>query len=171
MAVEIMDARQAQQSFRRMAFEIREQNYNAQRLVLAGIWERGYHCAEAIAGALRPLLPVELGHDAMQCFSLPKDAKMSDALSDAVRGAHVVLVDDVLFTGVTLFEALRAVADCEPARVQTALLINRGHRLLPIRADYVGLELASTAADYVRVEMDALGQVRAAWLDTHKLAG
>jgi pyrimidine operon attenuation protein/uracil phosphoribosyltransferase len=81
-----------------------------------------------------------------------------------VEDAHIILVDDVLFTGRTIRAALDALSDYgRPARIELAVLIDRGHREMPISADYVGITLDTRRLDHVKVsleEIDGLDQVR-----------
>jgi pyrimidine operon attenuation protein/uracil phosphoribosyltransferase len=151
-------------ALKRMAHEIVERNKGADRLVLMGIRTRGVPLAQRLAanlaaiegddvpaGSLDVTLyrddyartgPRPLGHT-----SFPKD----------IDGCVVVLVDDVLYTGRTIRAAMDAVMDYgRPTAIQLAVLVDRGHRELPIRADYVGKNLPTAADDDVRVHVTEL---------------
>ncbi len=147
----------------RMAHEILERNRGLDGVVLLGIQVGGVWLADLLGAAIATIeRPVPVGSiDA----ALYRDdigmrpvspAARSDVPVD-VDGATVVLVDDVLFTGRTVRAALDAVADYgRPRTVQLAVLVDRGHRELPIRPDYVGKNLPTSAHEEVRATVDGV---------------
>ncbi len=149
----------------RIAHEILERNGGADRLVLLGIPTRGLPLAERLAAKLAE---VEPGFDAAaRCGALditmyrddlhrhPTRAIGATTLPPAgIDGAVVVLVDDVFHTGRTIRAALDAVKDLgRPSAVQLAVLVDRGHRELPIRADFVGKNLPTSRSERVDVHL------------------
>lgn len=148
----VLDSRDIARALSRISHEILERNKGSQSLVLLGIPTRGVHMASRIAGRIeaiegRPVaigsLDVTLYRDDLQ--SQPTRAPRHTEVPGGVDGKVVVLVDDVLFSGRTIRAALDALTDLgRPAAVQLAVLVDRGHRELPIRADYVGKNLPTS---------------------------
>lgn len=155
----ILDEGAMQRALTRISFEILEKNHGAGRLLLAGIRTRGAPLAERLADRLaaaeghRPpviALDVRPLRDDLPpgARTVPPDLPAHPAL----EGCTVVLVDDVLYTGRTVSAAIEAVRLMGRAeRIQLAALIDRGHRELPIRADYVGKNLPTARAERVNV--------------------
>ena len=141
----------------RIAHEIAERNEGVEAVVLVGIRRRGVPLAQRIAAALADFegarvpvgsLDITLYRDALSMRG-PAPIVHSTSIPIDITGRTVVLVDDVLYTGRTIRAALDALADLgRPARIQLAVLIDRGHRELPIRADFVGKNVP-TAGDEV----------------------
>jgi pyrimidine operon attenuation protein / uracil phosphoribosyltransferase len=160
-----MDADAIRKAIRRIAHEIIEQNPDLSRLVVAGIPTRGVEVARRIAEHIesvegtRPeegIVDVSMHRDdlatrerftAVEASRLPFD----------LEGRTVVLVDDVLYTGRSCRAAMDAVASFgRPARIQLAALVDRGHRELPIRADFVGRNVPTERSEKIRVRFENL---------------
>ena len=154
----IMDADGIRRALTRIAFEIIEKNKGAEHLLLAGIRTRGIYLAQRIAqklGEVEGTTPpvIELDVTPWRDDMPRQDAPMPspDARMD---GKDVVLVDDVLFTGRTIRAALDALMDIgRPAAVELAVLVDRGHRELPIRPDYIGKNLPTSHEERVCVRL------------------
>lgn len=158
--VQVMDTDQVRRSITRMAHEILERNRGAQTIAVVGIRTRGEHLARRIALKLEEIEgpPVPLG---VVDITLYRDDLSKVAEQPLVRGTDlpfdvgkhvVVLVDDVLYTGRTVRAGLDAVMDFgRPRAVQLAVLCDRGHRELPIRADYVGKSFPTSRSQLVEV--------------------
>ena len=154
----------------RIAHEILEHHRSADGLVLAGIPTRGLPLAHRIAGRIRELDGTEVAVVGLDVRSYRDDlaiktrslANQTDPLVD-VNGSKVVIVDDVLFTGRTARAALDALTDLgRPQRAQLAVLVDRGHRELPIKADYVGKNIPTSQEERVQVrlmEVDGVDEV------------
>jgi len=155
----------------RIAHQILEKTRGGQDLVLLGIPTRGEPLAARLAGRITAFADVEVGLGSLD-ITLYRDDLRSQAVrplgrtvepAGGIDGRLVVLVDDVLFSGRTVRAALDAINDLgRPRAVQLAVLIDRGHRELPIRADYVGKNLPTSVAQQVRVslvETDGVDQV------------
>jgi pyrimidine operon attenuation protein/uracil phosphoribosyltransferase len=154
----VLSADDVRRATTRMAHEILERNRGVDGLVLLGVHQGGVWLAERLAGEIGRIehaVPVgtidaSLYRDDIGLRPVP-EAGRSDIPVD-VDGATVVLVDDVLFTGRTVRAALDAVADYgRPQAVQLAVLVDRGHRELPIRADFVGKNLPTSRLEKVVV--------------------
>jgi pyrimidine operon attenuation protein/uracil phosphoribosyltransferase len=155
----------------RIAHQILEKTRGGQDLVLLGIPTRGEPLAARLAARIAAFADVEVGLGTLD-ITLYRDDLRSHAVrplgrtvepAGGIDGRLVVLVDDVLFSGRTVRAALDAITDLgRPSAVQLAVLIDRGHRELPIRADYVGKNLPTSVAQQVRVslvETDGTDQV------------
>lgn len=157
----IMTGEEMRRALTRIAHELLERNGGARDLVLVGVQTRGvplaHRLAELVSGIEGEPVPVgsldiTLHRDDVHLRALlPMQAT---DLPVSVSGRRVVLVDDVLFTGRTVRAAMDAVMDLgRPIKVQLAALIDRGHRDLPIRADYVGKNIPSALTEDIRVRL------------------
>lgn len=172
--VPIMDAEAIRRALRRVAHEIIEQNADLKSVVLAGIPSRGVEIARRIAEFISAIekINIETGvvDVAMHRDDVGTRAELpvvhESKLPLPLEGRTVIIVDDVLFTGRTVRAAMDAINSFgRPARIQLAVLIDRGHRELPIRADYVGKNLPSAASEKVRVRLEQTdGEPDAVWL-------
>src|SRR5215212_496286 len=144
---EIMDAAALSRALRRIAHEIVEANSDLVAVVLAGIPSRGNDIAQRIAQNIQALRGVGVDTGvvdvAMHRDDVGTRAELpvvrASRLPHPLEGRTVIIIDDVLFTGRTVRAAMDAISSFgRPARIQLAVLIDRGHRELPIRADYVG---------------------------------
>ncbi len=161
----VMDAEALRRAVVRMAHEILERNRTAEPLVLLGIRTRGVPLAERLAAAIeaiegtRPptgLLDIARHRDDRRATgTAPVDATPRvPATPVPVTGRHVVIVDDVLYTGRTVRAAMDALIELgRPATIQLAVLIDRGHRELPIRPDYVGKNVPTSSREHVAVRL------------------
>ncbi len=165
MIVEVMDAEAIGRSIRRMAHEIVETGAPMGRLLLAGIPTRGVEVARRLADQLEGItgLKPELGSVdvSMHRDDLATRARMTTVepmrLPLDLDDRTLILVDDVLFTGRSVRAAMDAVASYgRPARIQLVALVDRGHRELPIRADFVGKNVPTEIAEKIRVRFDNL---------------
>ena len=149
----ILDHGQILQKLKRMAFEIYEQNFEEQKLVLAGIHENGYLLAQLLEKELRAISPLEIQLLEVRLHKtepLAHDLHITP-LPDSLKDTAVVLVDDVLNTGKTLAYTLRVFLEKDCKRLEIATLINRHHPLYPIAATYTGYSLATTLREHIRV--------------------
>jgi len=159
MSSVILEPRVLQRTIARMAHEVAERNPQSADLALVGIQKGGVALAGRLAAALERILghavPVGLLDVAMYRDDLDRRAApalMPTEVAFPLEGRMVVLVDDVLYSGRTVRAALDALADLgRPRRVQLAVLVDRGHRELPIRADFVGKNLPTSTQQFVDV--------------------
>jgi len=161
-AVPIMDAETIRRALQRIAHEITERNPQLAQIVLAGIPSRGVEIAQRIAVFIYEFqkIRVETGvidvamhrDDVGTRSELPivRESKLPLPLEERT----VIVVDDVLYTGRTVRAAMDAINSFgRPARIQLAVLIDRGHRELPIRPDYVGKNLPTSGAEKIQVQL------------------
>jgi pyrimidine operon attenuation protein/uracil phosphoribosyltransferase len=153
-----MDEADMARALRRIAHEIVERNRGVHDLVVIGIPRRGVPLARRIAAHLRDIENREVSTGALDVALYRDDyntrhaTPQSSTISFDITSKTVVLVDDVLFTGRTVRAALHALNDLgRPAAVQLAVLVDRGHRELPIRADFVGKNAPTSRDDDVQV--------------------
>jgi pyrimidine operon attenuation protein / uracil phosphoribosyltransferase len=156
-----MDPGDVERALTRIAHEVLERNHGADGVVLVGIHTRGAPLAKRLAVAMEKIedVPVRAGSLDIGLYrddldTRPKTELGRTEVPEPIDGATVVLVDDVLYTGRTIRAALDALADLgRPARVQLAVLVDRGHRELPIRPDYVGKNLPTADDERVTVHV------------------
>lgn len=154
-----MDAGDVQRAVWRIAHEVVERNRGTEHLVLVGLQTGGVWFAEALAGVIGkawgervPVGALDVSYYRDDLGLRPVLAVSTTEVPVALDGSSVVLCDDVIFTGRTVRAALNALGDLgRPACVQLAVLVDRGHRELPIRADYVGKNLPTSRAETVEV--------------------
>lgn len=156
----VLDADGVRRSLTRIAHEILERNGGAGEIVLVGIAARGDDLARRIAGELERIEGVQVPVGVLDITFYRDDIGLRAEAPEVhetridfdVTGGTVVLVDDVLYTGRTIRAAMDALVDFgRPRAIQLAVLVDRGHRELPIRADFVGKNIPTRAEDLVRV--------------------
>src|SRR6266571_3779415 len=160
--VPVMDAEAIRRALRRIAHEIIERNPRLEQVVLAGIPERGVEIARQIAGFTREIANAEIETGVIDVAMHRDDVGTRPELP-VVRASKlplpledrtVIIVDDVLYTGRTVRAAMDAINSFgRPARIQLAVLIDRGHRELPVRADYVGKNLPTATREQIQVRL------------------
>ena len=161
-AVPIMDAEAIRRAIRRIAHEIIERNPQLAKVVLVGIPSRGVEIAERIAAFIHEIEEIDIETGAID-VAMHRDDVGTRAELPVVRasklplpleGRTVIIVDDVLYTGRTVRAAMDAINSFgRPARIQLAALVDRGHRELPIRPDYVGKNLPTAGSEKVQVRL------------------
>src|SRR6184192_3494942 len=174
-AVPIMDAEAIRRALQRIAHEIIEGNPQLSKVVLAGIPSRGVEIAQRIAAFIHEIEEIDIETGAID-VAMHRDDVGTRAELPVVRasklplpleGRTVIIVDDVLYTGRTVRAAMDAINSFgRPARIQLAALVDRGHRELPIRPDYVGKNLPTATRDQIQVRMQETdNQPDAVWLE------
>ena len=158
-ATNVMDDGEIRRALKRIAHEIVERNKGAENLVIIGVQSRGVPMAQRLAKLIGEIEGIEIPVGSLNVALYRDDYATRSArtmsASDIpfdVTDKNVILVDEVLFTGRTTRAALDAIMDLgRPAVIQLAVLIDRGHRELPIRADYVGKNLPTALREIVEV--------------------
>ncbi|MCB2833468.1 bifunctional pyr operon transcriptional regulator/uracil phosphoribosyltransferase PyrR [Streptococcus dysgalactiae] len=154
---EIVDDVTMKRAITRITYEIIERNKQLDNMVLAGIKTRGVFLARRIQERLRQLEGLELPIGELDIKPFRDDVKVDEdttLMPVDITGKDVILVDDVLYTGRTIRAAIdNLVSLGRPARVSLAVLVDRGHRELPIRADYVGKNIPTSSVEEIIVEV------------------
>jgi len=158
----IMNAREMQRAIKRMAHEIVEANKGVENLVLLGVQRRGVPLAAKLADAISQIEGTEVPRGALDITFYRDDlSKLGPAPQVAstempfdVSEKIVILVDDVLYTGRTVRAALDVIMDWgRPEAIRLAVLVDRGHRELPIRPDFVGKNVPTSAREIIKVKV------------------
>ncbi len=153
----VLDSDQMRRSLSRMSHEIIERNRGVDDIILVGIKTRGAFLAQRIANFIERVENVKI-----ECYSMDINAWRDDLIEDYplpdihfnVLNKKVILVDDVLFKGRTIRAALSGINHYGRAKeIQLAVLVDRGHRELPIRADYIGKNIPSSLDETIKVKM------------------
>jgi pyrimidine operon attenuation protein/uracil phosphoribosyltransferase len=158
----IMTKEDIKRTLARIAHEIIEQNELLKELILVGVHTRGVPLAKRLAanieGFAKVKIPVDtldisLYRDDLSSLDLKPVVKLTD-ITATIDGKSIVLVDDVLYTGRSIRAAMDALTDLgRPRSIQLAVLVDRGHRELPIRADYVGKNIPSSKHEEIKVQL------------------
>lgn len=172
---EIMNAPGLNRTLSRLANEIVEKNRGVDNLVMVGIRTRGVHVAQRLSEKIEQIetrrIPLgsldvtfyrdDLSYNQRGTMRRMKQSRVQmTELPFDLEGKVVILVDDVLYTGRTIRAALDALMDFgRPAKIQLLVIVDRGHRELPIRADYVGKEVVTTLGEEVRVKLASVDGV------------
>ncbi|PYI98095.1 MAG: bifunctional pyr operon transcriptional regulator/uracil phosphoribosyltransferase PyrR [Verrucomicrobia bacterium] len=174
-AVPVMDAEAMRRALRRVAHEIIERNPRLEKVVLAGIPSRGVEIARRIAAFIREIKNINVQTGVIDVAMHRDDVGTrpelpvvrASELPLPLEGRTVVIVDDVLYTGRTIRAAMDAISSFgRPARIQLAVLIDRGHRELPIRPDYVGKNLPTATGEQIQVRLQETdNEPDAVWLE------
>ena len=166
----VMDADRVSRSLTRIAHEIVERNRGVDQLALVGVRTRGVPIARRLALLLLTITGREVPNGALD-ITLYRDDLMRHAVGPqpivrrteipfSIDDRHIILVDDVLFTGRTIRAALDALIDFgRPRTIQLVVLVDRGHRELPIKADYVGKNLPTSLAETIRVRLSEIDEI------------
>lgn len=159
----IMDAATMQRSLTRVTHEILERNGGTENLILVGIRTRGIYLAERIAQNIKKFENVEVPVGELditlyrddQHFTKDQEPVLNHTnIPFSIEGKNVVLVDDVLFTARTIRAGMDAIMDIgRPKRITVAVLVDRGHRELPIKADYVGKNIPTSTSEQISVRI------------------
>jgi len=161
----LMSSEEIARALVRVAHEVVEKNKGAADIVLVGVRTRGVPLAQRLAAAIRDfegvLVPVgalDIGlHRDDISYLESKPAVQSTDIPSDITGKQIILVDDVLYTGRSVRAAMDTLIDLgRPKSIQLAVLVDRGHRELPIRADYVGRNIPSSRDEKVQVQVEEI---------------
>tara|TARA_B100000925_G_C22002156_1_gene471849 strand:- start:552 stop:1055 length:504 start_codon:yes stop_codon:yes gene_type:complete len=156
----ILDSHEIKLKINRLAWEIYEDNLSQEKIILIGVTGRGEKLAKKINDILVKIsnINIQLG-----CINLDKDAPHDNPISVIPKDIKyadqsVILVDDVLNSGKTLIYACKYFLNTSLMSLSTVVLVERTHNRFPIKANYVGLSLATTLQEYIKVELEGKGQ-------------
>ena len=164
---QLMSAAEIDRTLQRLAHEILEQNQGTSNVVLIGIRRRGVPLAERLARMMRSAsgtdvpvgtLDITLYRDDLSLVA-PQPVVQSSDITFGVDDKAVILVDDVLYTGRTVRAAMNGLFDLgRPRRIQLCVLIDRGHRELPVEASYVGRQVQTSDTEIIEVRLNEIDQ-------------
>ncbi|BBN98593.1 bifunctional pyr operon transcriptional regulator/uracil phosphoribosyltransferase PyrR [Sporolactobacillus terrae] len=161
-AKEILDEKAISRALTRLAHEVIERNEGVDSVVLVGIKTRGIYLANRLAARIKSIEKKEVAVGELDITNYRDDLKdkmldpklLGSILPMSIESKTVILVDDVLFTGRTIRAAMDALMDVgRPQRIQLAVLIDRGHRELPIRPDYIGKNVPTSKEEAIAVQL------------------
>jgi pyrimidine operon attenuation protein/uracil phosphoribosyltransferase len=165
----LLTSREIRRALARIAHEIVERNKGAEDVVLVGMRTRGVPLAKRIAEIIEGfegtpipvgILDIGLYRDDISPSELKSVNQSRTAIPTSITDRRVILVDDVLYTGRSIRAAMDALMDMgRPSSIQLAVLIDRGHRELPIRADYVGKNIPSSTDEEIQVQLEEIDGV------------
>lgn len=163
--VQLLDEKAIGRALTRIAHEIIEKNKGAKNVVLVGIKTRGVPLANRLAEKIKMIEGIDVPVGILD-ITLYRDDLSKEQIDPVIHGSNiqtdinnksVILVDDVLYTGRTTRAALDALVDIgRPMVIQLAVLVDRGHRELPIRADYVGKNVPTSKEEIIKVQLEEI---------------
>lgn len=166
MTKELLNKKDIERIISRIAHEIIEKNKGTDGLCLIGIQRGGVHLAKRIASKIREVESINLPFGSLDISLYRDDINMNKPrpvlrrtdIPFDISGKRIILVDDVLFTGRSIRSAMDALMDLgRPSQIQLAVLVDRGHRELPIRADYVGKNIPTAKTENIEVCLEEEG--------------
>lgn len=170
---QVMTGEDIARSLRRISHEIIEAHEHVDDVVLVGIHTRGVYLARDLGASIDAIsgTQVKVGELDIGLYrddrDLRGDAEIKPTSVPDIEEKHLIVVDDVLFTGRTVRAALDALVDIGRARTtELAVLVDRGHRELPIKADYVGKNLPTSMDEVVRVRLQQVDGLEGVWIES-----
>ncbi len=153
--MKLLEQSQITQKIKRVSIEILENNYAEKEVMLVGINNRGRLLSELILNELKAISTIQFSLCNLRidpAAPLESEVKLDLPISD-FENKSVIIVDDVVNTGRTLFYALKPFMEIMPNKIEIAVLVERHHKSFPIQVDYFGLSLATTLKEDIRVEL------------------
>ena len=152
--IKILNKKEISQKILRLSWEIFENNFNEDEIVIVGVGEKGFIIAQSVKSHLSSIsnLKITLSKISFNRENPYDEIKLSLEL-DEYKNKSVILVDDVLHSGRTLMYASKAFLNTPLKKMSILVLVNRDHNSYPIKAKYVGLSLSTTLKEYIRVEL------------------
>ena len=156
----LIDAVEVKQKIKRNAYEILERNIQEKEIVFAGIFDKGYEFAEILINEFNSICELKTS---LVKVTLDKLAPLQSEISldvdlSQLQNKTIILTDDVLNTGRTLAYSLKPFLNCEIKKLETAVIVDRGHKSFPISADYIGYSLSTSLKEHIQVELgDKIG--------------
>ena len=155
--MKILDDRQIRRKIKRLAIEILEHNLGEPVVILAGLNNNGLEFAQLLLQELLPLAPADMELVLTRIRLNPANPldypPYIEMPAEALHNRPIIIVDDVANTGRTIFYAVQPLLPVLPKRVEVAVLVDRTHKQFPVKADYIGLALATTLKDNIKVKL------------------
>jgi pyrimidine operon attenuation protein/uracil phosphoribosyltransferase len=155
----VLTSKQIEQKINRIAYQIYENNYDEKELLIAGIVGNGFLLAKRLAAVLGKISPIKVTTlEVVLDKAKPLASEIQVTVTEReLKNKVVVLVDDVLNSGKTMIFGAKPFLSAPLKRLNTAVLVDRGHNLYPIKADFVGLSLSTTLQEHISVEISKKG--------------
>ncbi len=151
----ILDAEQIKQKIKRLAYEVYENNFQEESVVIAGIYDKGYELAGMLSKELLSIAPLKVTLVKVELDKLaPLQSEIAMDPVVQLENRTVILVDDVLNTGRTLAYSLKPFLNVRVKKIEIAVLVNRSHTQFPVSCNYTGYELATTINEHVEVLLE-----------------
>ncbi|GAA0872019.1 phosphoribosyltransferase domain-containing protein [Gangjinia marincola] len=156
----IMDHQQIDNTIRRMAYQIYENNIDEQEIILAGIDKSGFTLSEKLCEELKRISPITITSCNVSVNKRnPLDEVKVSIAQERYTNKSVILVDDVLNSGATLIYGIKFFLNVPLKKFQTAVLVDRSHKRFPVKADYKGISLSTSLHETVKVTFDKVNKV------------
>jgi pyrimidine operon attenuation protein/uracil phosphoribosyltransferase len=157
----ILNAAEIQQKLDRLAYQIWEQNFDEKQMVICGISERGFQLAKVVHDRLRQITPfqLELVNILLEKHNLPESPIRLEPVIEKPEEKTVIICDDVLYTGRTLAYASIPFLNAGVKKLECLVLISRNHLKFPVYPAYIGMSLATTLQEHVRVQLQDTPQM------------
>lgn len=153
--MKLLDNVAVKQKIQRISYQIAENNYQHDEIILAGINNSGYNLAKLFEKHLKKIIDTKISVNRIRlnpAKPTENPITIDNPLND-LRNKVIIIVDDVANTGRTIFYAFRPFVEILPYKIEVAVLVDRKHKHFPIQVDYVGMSLATTMKDNIRVEL------------------
>ena len=152
----LLNAEEIERKIKRISYEILENNFNEEKIIIIGINQNGYSFAEKIKACLESIDDIKTILSRIQLNPLaPLSTPITCDLSlEKLQNQTVILIDDVANTGRTLFYGLKPLLEILPKKVEIAVLIDRKHKSFPVQPDYVGLSLHTTLQNNIKISFN-----------------
>jgi pyrimidine operon attenuation protein/uracil phosphoribosyltransferase len=154
--MKLLDQKQINQKIKRLAIEILENNYDEIEIYLGGINNSGYEFAKLLRTAIRKRssdMEVKLFRIKLNPANPNKEDISISLPTSELEGKNLIIVDDVANTGRTIFYAFKPFLEIIPHKVEVAVLVDRKHKIFPVKVDYMGISLATTLKDNISVKI------------------
>ena len=151
----IIDSAKMEAIVKRLAYQIYESNASNEQVVIAGIYKNGALLAQQLCDQLQAISPLGVSYVEIRMDKKdPKNTLDTNITLSAIENQSVVIVDDVLNTGRTLIHATHHFLSIAIKQLQTAVIVNRNHKMYPIKADFKGISLATSLKEHINVKME-----------------
>lgn len=158
--MKILDNKQVDQKLERLAYQILENNIEEKEIVFLGINNNGLRFAKYLKDVFDKIteVPSRLGNVSLNAAQPTAEDVTIDLELSSLKKSNIIIVDDVANTGRTIFYAIKPLLDVVPKKVEAAVLVDRKHKKFPIKVDYVGLSLATTLKENIKVDLSKKSQ-------------
>jgi pyrimidine operon attenuation protein / uracil phosphoribosyltransferase len=159
--MQVLNQYQIHEKIIRLSYEILENNLDEDTIILAGINNNGYRFAELLSNSLKSITNKKIVLSRIRLNpAKPLDTPVETDLSQTdIEDKAIIVVDDVANTGRTIFYAFKVYMDVIPKKLEVAVLVDRKHKMFPIKVDYVGLSLATTVQEHIKADLQNAGNM------------